>query len=177
MIVGAVGLPVTIFVIYERNLNPKYGRDRKAIEGRYDTLLEGVNENNYKMAIRTVIYPMLRDLACATIITTLHNHSFSALFLMYTLIMYLGFLLGGRRYEEGNLVVILDHFIVLYLTYLLLLLSDFVQDARHFQSVSNQFLYATLFLIGFNLAILVIEILNKIRKLCKRFFLHRKLRK
>jgi hypothetical protein len=56
---------------------------------------------------------------------------------MYSTLLYLAFLIGGRRFEEKNYMARIDQVILLYLTYLLVLLTDYVIDGIHYQSVSN----------------------------------------
>lgn len=67
---------------------------------------------------------------------------------MYITLLYLAFLLSSRKYESGDGLHRLDLVIELYLTYLLLLLTDFVQDKIHYQSISNQFIYGSLAMIS-----------------------------
>ncbi len=43
--------------------------------------------------------------------------------------------------------------VILFLSYLLLLLTDYVQDEIHYESISYQFVYGTLILVAISLII------------------------
>jgi hypothetical protein len=108
----------------------------------------GIHQQKYDVAITTVVAPMYRSFAVAVSICFMSINQSTALVIMYITLLYLAFLLSSRKYESGDGLHRLDLVIELYLTYLLMLLTDFVQDSVHYQSISNQFIYGTLAMIS-----------------------------
>ncbi len=87
--------------------------------------------------------------------TVLGRHQFSGLIFVYTTLLYLAFLIStktreGKRYDY---FAIFEQVVILFLSYLLLLLTDYVQDEIHYESISEQFVYGTLILIAVTLII------------------------
>jgi hypothetical protein len=72
-------------------------------------------------------------------------------------------MLGYPKLKTDNNLLRLSLLIMLYLSYLLVLLTDYVKDSHHYQSISNQFLVATLVLIGVNLASIAYDAFKMIR--------------
>lgn len=138
-----------------------------------------MSEKKYWMAITTVMLPMIREFICAVAICLFESRQTTSFFFMYTTLIQLGYMLGARRLQS-RLANWLERFnltVVLYLSYLLLLLSDYVIDEIHYQSICNQFMYATLAMIFVNLmSILVTPVLNLVR-LVRRCCYRRKLNK
>jgi hypothetical protein len=104
---------------------------------------------------------MVRNFILAVSVTTMNTRSFTALIIMYVTLLYLGYTLGYRRYEGGTNGVRFDLTVELFLTYLLLLLSDFVIDRHHYQTVSNLFIYGTLVMVGATTFILIYHFAKK----------------
>ena len=80
-------------------------RSRKFLDKRFGSLLDnvyGVEQKKYDKAIDTVRFPMLRSLVLAITVTRLNNYSFAVLIIMYNTIFHLGYMLGGKRFEEGT---------------------------------------------------------------------------
>jgi hypothetical protein len=77
-------------------------------------------------------------------------------------------MLGYRRLKSGNYSTRIDLAIVLMLSYLLLLLTDYVIDGKHYQTVSNLFIYGSLALISRTLLGISYDIVNKIRRIIKK---------
>jgi hypothetical protein len=98
----------------------------------------------------------------------MNTRSFTALIIMYATLLYLGFTLGYRRYEAGTYGVRFDLTIELFLSYLLLLLSDYVIDRKHYQTVSNLFIYGTLVMVGTTGLVLIYQVLKIIYRKIKR---------
>jgi hypothetical protein len=86
-------------------------------------------------------------------------------------------MLDGRKFKEGNNRKRIDLVILLYLSYLTMLLSDFVIDSVHYQSVSNQFMYGTLFLVSITGFSILIAILVSIRLLFRKMIRARRIKK
>jgi hypothetical protein len=84
------------------------------------------------MALMTVFFSLLREFVCAITVTMFNQHQFAALIFMYSILQYLGYLLGYRRFKSGNIGMRIDMFLVLTLSYLMIMLSDFVQDSHHY---------------------------------------------
>jgi len=59
-------------------------RSRRAMEGRFDILLEGVNLKSHNIALWTVFLPFVRLQICALTVTVLGRHQFSGLIFVYT---------------------------------------------------------------------------------------------
>lgn len=53
-------------------------------------------------------------------------HQFSGLIFMYTTLLYLAFVLGENTSQQGNYMLRFDQIVILYLSYLLILLTDYV---------------------------------------------------
>ena len=56
--------------------------------------------------------------------------------------------MSGRRYESHNPIRCFDMLVQVYLSYLLLILSNFVVDELNFQPASNQFIAALMLLVS-----------------------------
>jgi len=76
--------------------------------------------------LTTMLLPFIRSFLIAITVTLMNTHQLSVLSIMYTIVCYLAMMLSQRRYESGNFWPILDVVIELYLTYLMMLLTDFV---------------------------------------------------
>jgi len=103
LVVLSVTFPFAIRLLYKCLLK-RSDRTRVFLDKRFGTLLDGVygvEQKKYDQAIDTVVLPMLRHLVLAIIVTTLNNHAFSVLFIMYNTLFHLGYMLGGKRFEEG----------------------------------------------------------------------------
>jgi hypothetical protein len=74
---------------------------------------------------------------------------------MYSTLLYLAFLISTKTQEGNryNYFAIFEQVVILFLSYLLLLLTDYVQDEIHYESISYQFVYGTLILIAVSLII------------------------
>lgn len=116
------------YIVFKR----LYSKNRETIEGRADTLLEPVNERDHSMALMTVFLSILREFICAVTVTMFNTHQSAALIFMYTVLLYLGYLLGHPRLKAGNYAIRVDMFIVLTLSYIMIMLSDFVRDSWHY---------------------------------------------
>ena len=101
--------------------------------------------------------------------TVLGRHQFSGLIFVYTTLIYLAFLISTKTQEGGryNLFAIFEQVIILFLSYLLLLLTDYVQDEIHYESISDQFVYGTLILIAVTLIVAIFVFGNTIYRNCK----------
>jgi hypothetical protein len=86
-------------------------------------------------------------------------------------------MLGGRRLKTGNISTRIDLVILLFLSYQLLLLTDYVIDPRHYQDISNLFLYGTMVLISKTLLEISFNIVIKLRPIIKKALKRRRLRK
>jgi hypothetical protein len=144
--------PLGLFITFQKYLNPYFKRDRDAIEGRIDTLLVNVNERGFTTTMMTVFYPIMRELVAGVTVTTMYMRQFSVLAFMYSIVMALGYMLGTKRLKRDNYKSRLDLTILLYLTYLTVCLTDYVEDSIHYQSVSNQFMYGTIVLFAVTVA-------------------------
>ena len=67
---------------------------------------------------------------------------------MYSTLVYLAFILSYRTLDKGNYLARLEQCIILFLTYVMVLLTDYVEDSVHFESISRCFLYGSYTLIG-----------------------------
>lgn len=85
---------------------------------------------------------------------------------MYSTLFYLAFLLAYQTLESGNVQARLDQVIILFLSYLLILLTDYVFDSHHYESISNYFLLGTLALV---IVMLGFPFFNFVRNLILRF--------
>ena len=128
--------PLVLLLGYQRYYNPLAMRARFNFE-RFNTLLENVNQKSETIALYTIFLPILRELLCAVTVTTLDKHQPSSLVFMYSTFLYLAFLLSSRTYETGNSLARLEQAIILYLTYLMVLLTDYVQDSVYFELISR----------------------------------------
>jgi hypothetical protein len=84
------------------------------------------------MIMVTLFVPYLREFVAAVTVTQLHQHQFSVMIFMYSTVVYLSLFLSEPRLNQGNNRVRLDLTILLYLNYLLMLLTDYVQDSVHY---------------------------------------------
>ena len=144
-------------------------RSRRAMEGRFDILLEGVNLKSHNIALWTVFLPFVRLQICALTVTMLGRHQFSGLIFVYTTLFYLAFLISTKTQEGGryNLFAIFEQVVILFLSYLLLLLTDYVQNEIHYASISDQFVYGTLILIAVTLIVALFVFGYTIYRNCK----------
>jgi uncharacterized membrane protein YdjX (TVP38/TMEM64 family) len=87
---------------------------------------------DFDMMVTTMLLPFFRSFLIALSVTFMNTQQFAAILIMYTIVGYLAMMLSQRRYESGNFWPITDVVIELYLTYLMLLLTDYVQDPEIF---------------------------------------------
>jgi hypothetical protein len=87
---------------------------------------------DFDIMVTTMLLPFLRSFLIALTVTCFNTQQFAAILIMYTIVGYLAMMLSHRRYESGNFWPILDVVIELYLTYLMILLTDFVQDTDYY---------------------------------------------
>ncbi len=80
------------------------------------------------MSIATVIIPIMRELICAIGATWFNSSQAAVFFFMITTELQLGFMVSGRRFESNNLLKCFDMLVQLYLSYLLLILTNFLVD-------------------------------------------------
>jgi hypothetical protein len=121
-----VAFPLGMLALYYIVFKQLYNKNRETIEGTADTLLGPVDEKDYSMALTTVAFSLLREFVCAITVTFFNTHQFAALIFMYSTLLYLGYLLGYSRFKTGNIGMRIDMFIVLILSYLMIMLSDYV---------------------------------------------------
>jgi hypothetical protein len=88
---------------------------------------------------------------------------------MYATLLYLAFLLGFRTQESGNGLARLEQVIILYLTYLMVLLTDYVQETAFFELISRLFIYGATSLIVLSLSIALYELLKNFHMWLKRW--------
>jgi hypothetical protein len=127
-----------MFVLYQKHLNPYWMRSRGAIKGRFDTLLQGVDLKSHNVALLTVFLPFLRCIICAVTVTTLGHQQTLVLIFVFTTLMYLTFLICNRTKEDGNYdyITIFEQVIILLLSYLMIMLSDFVLNELAYNTIS-----------------------------------------
>ena len=169
LISWSVLFPLSMYILYQKHLNPFWMRSRRAMEGRFDILLKGVNLKSHNIALWTVFLPFVRLQICALTVTVLGRHQFSGLIFVYTTLIYLAFLISTKTQEGGryNYFTIFEQVVILFLSYLLLLLTDYVQDEIHYESISDQFVYGTLILIAVTLIVALFVFGYTIYRNCK----------
>jgi hypothetical protein len=69
------------------------------MKGRFDALLHPVNEKTVILSMLTVLLPILRELVAAVTVIKSNGNQFSVLIFMYSTVLYLAFMLGGRRFK------------------------------------------------------------------------------
>lgn len=147
----SVIFPLRIIWIYSNHFNGSI--DQNTFTERYGVLLEnvyGTENGHYDRALTTVIAPFIRNLVLASAVTTMYKSQNTTLTVMYTSLIYLAFLLENRKYKEGMFLARIDALIMLFLSYLILLLTDYVEDKIHYQEISNLFIYGTFAMVGIN---------------------------
>jgi hypothetical protein len=77
-------------------------------------------------------------------------------------------MLSGRRYESHNPVRCFDMLVQVYLSYLLLVLSNFVVDESNFQPASNQFIAALMLLVSVFCIVVLVGWYRIVSMACKR---------
>lgn len=92
-----------------------------------------MEEKRFDIVVTTVLLPFIRSFVLAVSVTLMDGQSITVLIIMYTILVYLAMMLSHRRFQTGNSQARIDAVIELYLTYLMVLLTDYVQDKIHFQ--------------------------------------------
>jgi len=77
-------------------------------------------------------------------------------------------MLSGRRYESHNPIRCFDMLVQVYLSYLLLILSNFVVDELNFQPASNQFIVALILLVSVFCIVVLVGWYRIVSMACKR---------
>ena len=77
-------------------------------------------------------------------------------------------MLSGRRYESNNLLRCFNLLVQLYLSYLLLILSNLVVDESNFQPASNQFIAALILLVAVFCIVVLVDCYRIGNMACKR---------
>jgi hypothetical protein len=72
--ISSVVFPFGLLALYIVYMNPYFKRQKSFLEGRFDTLLEPVNEKDLVTTLMTVFLPMLREFVAAVTVTTMNNH-------------------------------------------------------------------------------------------------------
>ena len=132
-------------------------------------MLKNVNQKSDTIALYTIFLPFVREILCAITVTTLDRYQPSGLVFMYATLLYLAFLLGFRTQETGNGLARLEQVIILYLTYLMVLLTDYVQETAFFELISRLFIYGATSLIVLSLSIALYELLKNFHMWFKRW--------
>ena len=76
--------------------------------------------------------------------------------------------MSGRRYESHNPIRCFDMLVQVYLSYLLLILSNFVVDELNFQPASNQFIVALILLVSVFCIVVLVGWYRIVSMACKR---------
>lgn len=99
------------------------------------------------IALYTIFLPFVLEILCARTVTTLDRYQPSGLVFKYATLLYLAFLLDFRQQETEIGLARLKQSIKLILTYLMVLLTDYVQETALFELISRLFIYGATSLI------------------------------
>lgn len=109
-------------------------------------------------------------------VCVLHGYPAQSVFIfMYFTLIQMGLIIAEKPYtsRRDHWMELFNLLIMLYLTYLCLLLTHFVHRS-FYVSIANLFIYATVFMVAGNFAVLVVESLWASSKHTKRWCLRKR---
>ena len=129
--------------------------EREDFDNTWGAVLADIDEERIGKtnSILAVVVPLLRELSCVIAITMLAKTNFSIFIFMYSVLLHGSWFVSVMPQRENNYLEAFNFLMQLYLTYLLLLMTPFV-DREHYVSINNQFIIATIVMIVVNLVVI-----------------------
>ena len=128
--------------------------DRAKFDAKYGSIFAGTKS---KTELTTMLLPVIKNLILALVVTWFDKYPVIAIFIIMTSVtVQLAYTLASKPYIENAGMHLFNLLVEFGLSYLLLLMTDYVEDQGKYVYVSNTFIYCTLCLIFWSLGMTLI---------------------